>query len=242
MIRRMIALLIVALMGLQGAASANGSGNGVLAGGGLTSAAPRPTPIVLTNRELIGYGIPRTFNIPDQPPATDTLRVQLFTRQWTRVGGQNRSGQVHPGFDYDLENPSHARASLQQNFYDDDGHAGLPGSWNAHLVLWEWGPTLPASPEEFIDPEDWEWACENNPTCYWGAATYDGAKSHRDNWREYTIQQGSPWYPAAQVPGSTIHYVPTLEWLDYQGVWDGSHAWPVAIRWEQTTLLWLSWE
>ena len=55
------------------------SQGGVLPGSSLAAVAPRPTPIVLTNRELIGHGIPRSFTIPDQPSGTDTLRVQLFT-------------------------------------------------------------------------------------------------------------------------------------------------------------------
>jgi len=214
------------------------SQGGVLPGSSLAAATPRPKPIVLTNREMIGAGIPRSFTIPDQPSGTDTLRVQLFTRQWTRLGGQNRSGQVHPGFDYSPE--AAARAGLNQFFVDENGMAAFPSSWNAHIVLFEWGPTLPASPSEWIDPQDWPWACESNPTCYWGAATFNGDKDHRDQWREYTIQQGSPWYPAAQTPGAVVSYIPVLWWDG--GEWDGSHAWPVAIEWEQTTLLWLSWE
>lgn len=215
----------------------------VLPGGSLASGNPRPKPIILTHRELIGNGVPRAFTIPEKSdPGQTTLQVRLWSRQWTKVGGQNRSGQVHPGFDYTFPINSHATASLHQRFYDEGGGTALPYSWNAHIVLWEWGPTQPASPEEYIDPVDWPWACEGNDTCYWGAATYDGDKSYRDQERNYSITQGDPWYPAAQTPGATVYYIPTLDWHDSQGVWDGSHAWPVAIRWEQTTLLWLWWE
>ena len=199
-------------------------------------------PIVLTNRELIGNGIPRSFTIPEKTnPSQDTLRVRLFSRQWTRLGGQNRSGQVHPGFDYSPE--AHATAGLHQYFLDDNGGTALPYSWNAHIVLFEWGPTQPASPEEWISAEDWEWACENNPTCYWGAATYNASKDHRDEWREYTLSQTGPyahWYQAGKTPGATVHYVPVGFWEG--GAWDGSHAWPIYVKWEQTTLLWLTWE
>jgi len=50
------------------------------------------------------------------------------------------------------ENPElgSATAGLNQYFIDSNGQTALPFSWNAHIVLFEWGPTLPAP-----NPADW---------------------------------------------------------------------------------------
>jgi hypothetical protein len=203
--------------------------------------------IVLSYKEMLGNGVPRQFNIPyKRDPSFDTLNVRLFTRQWTRLGGQNRSNHVHPGFDDPFygENPElgSATAGLNQYFIDSNGATALPSSWNAHMVLFEWGPTLPApNPADWIPMEDWDWACENNPTCYWGAATYDTNRSFRDTWREYDILESEPWYHPGLQEGNTIYYVPVGFWNG--GEWDGSsHEWPIRIDWRQTTILWLTWQ
>jgi hypothetical protein len=137
---------------------------------------------------------------------------------------------------------SNAVAGLNMGFYGDDGMVAMPGSWNAHIVGWEWGPTEPAEPSEFLDPSDWSWACDNNPTCYWGAATYNGDKDSRDTWREYYLSEDEPWYQTAKTPGANVHFVTEGFWHDHNGVWDGSHAWPVYVEFEQTTLLYLNWQ
>lgn len=196
-------------------------------------------PIILTHRELLGYGEVNSFEIPlKTDPSQDTLHMQLFTRQWTRVGGQNRSGESHPGFSF----MNNAVAGLDMRFYGDDGSTALPGTWNAHIVGHEWGPTEPASASEFIDPMLWRIECNQDPTCYWGASTYLSGKAYRDDYREYFLEESEPYYQTGKTPGARVHFVSTGWWQDNQGVWDGSHAWPIYVEFEQTTLLYLKWQ
>lgn len=212
--------------------------SGVLPGPALASAAPRPRPIVLSYKALLGEtDAPQAFEIPHKlDPSQDTLRMRLWTRQWSRLGGQNRSGEQHPGFSF----MNNAVAGLQMYFRDAQGYAALPGSWNAHFVGHEWGPTESAEPSEWIAPEHWRDECDDNPTCYWGAATYQGDRSYRDDTRDYWLHEDDPYYTTGKTPGATV-YFSTDGWWDGNG-WDGSHAWPVLIEFRQTTVLWLSWE
>jgi hypothetical protein len=196
----------------------------------------RARPQVLTFKEKLGSGVPRPVRIPAKiDPSHSTLHMALFTRQWSRVGGQNRSGQAHPGFSFG----DNAVAGLDMRFEGASGYAALPGSWNGHFVGQEWGPTLPAGPGEWIDQGDWPVRCDEDPTCYWGAATYQGPRSYRDTVREYWIEEGGPYYTEGTTPGATVYFVAS-GWWDGNG-WDGSHAWPVRIDFTQTTILYLEW-
>lgn len=204
---------------------------------GQSALLPAPRPIVLTYKELLGAGTPRPFQIPQKThPAQDTLHMALWTRQWSRLGGQNRSGQPHPGFSF----MNNAVAGLDMRFEGNDGSAALPGGWNAHFVGHEWGPTEPASPSEWIDPLDWRDECDTNPTCYWGAATYQGDRSYRDTLREYHLHQSDPYYTTGKTPGATVYFTAS-GWWDGNG-WEGDHAWPLLIEFRQTTVLWLNWQ
>jgi hypothetical protein len=204
---------------------------------GQTALTPRARPQVLSVKERLGDGTPVPVRIPDKlEPSQSTLHMVLWTRQWSRAGGQNRSGQPHPGFSF-LNN---AVAGLDMRFEGESGYAALPGGWNGHFVGQEWGPTLPAGPGEWIDQSDWPVRCDEDPTCYWGAATYQGPRSFRDTVREYWIEEGGPHYTEGTTPGNTVYFTAS-GWWDGAG-WDGSHAWPVRIDFTQTTILYLEWQ
>lgn len=204
---------------------------------GQSALLPAPRPIVLTDREDIGFGIPRTFTIPEKTaPGQSVLRMRLVSRQWSKVGGQNRSGSAHQGFDW----TSGARVAMYLNFMGDQGETALPWSWNAHFIADEWGPTSPASPAEYIDPADWPELCPTDPTCYWGSQRYLADDQPWTNVRDYALPEDEPWYSTGKTPGARVHFVPIGEW-QVPG-WDGSHEWPYRIEFKQTTLLWLAWE
>ena len=228
MIRPVLALLALSPLALAG---------NPLPSSTLASSSPRPMPQILTYKELLGHGAPREVRIPHKlDPSQDTLRMRLWTRQWSRLGGQNRSGQPHPGFSF-MDN---AIAGLDMRFEGASGYAALPGSWNGHFVGQEWGPTEPAASSEWIDAMDWRDECDDNPTCYWGAATYQGPRSYHDTVREYLVPEGTPYYTEGTTPGNTVYFVASGWWDG--GEWDGSHAWPVLIEFRQTTILWLDWQ
>jgi hypothetical protein len=203
---------------------------------GQSSLAFSQRPQVLSFKEKLGSGVPVPVQIPYKTSPDQTqLHMRLWTRQWSRVGGQNRSGETHPGFGY-MNNPV---AGLDMRFEGSDGYAALPGSWNGHFVGQEWGPTESASPGEWIDQSDWPVRCEEDPTCYWGAATYQGPRSYRDTMREYVIEEGGPYWTQGTIPGNIVYFTAS-GWWDGNG-WDGSHAWPVRIDFTQTTVLYLEW-
>ena len=204
---------------------------------GQSGLTPAPRPQILSLKETLGNGAPVPVHIPHKTaPGQTTLKMRLWTRQWSRVGGQNRSGQPHPGFGY-MDN---AIAGLDMRFEGSSGYAALPGAWNGHFVGQEWGPTEPAAPGQWIDQNDWPVRCDDDPTCYWGAATYQGPRSYRDTVRDYEIEEGGPYFTEGTTPGNTVYFTAS-GWWDGNG-WDGSHAWPVRIDFTQTTILYLSWQ
>jgi len=203
-----------------------------LTGGGLTSVAPRQKPIVLTSGQEVGYGATATFEIPARPEGTSYLRMTARWSWFPLVGGQNRSGQAHPGY----STGSGEWVSMKHAFVTDEGDPGLPYMIAYRAIGQEWGPTQPASPGEWIDPEEWPERCASDPTCYWGPQEFNPNEPQRFG-ATWVIEPGYYW---DAEPGSQITYVTLGHW----GVdsWPGTHEWPRRVSWRSSALLWLSWE
>ena len=196
------------------------------------AAPPRPRPALVVQGDA-GNGVMGSCVIPDAPVGSTALRMRAVYTYLALAGGQNRSGAAHPGFQF----AGGTSVGVHHYWSGNNGEAVLPGlsAWRAIAV--EWGPTQPAEPSEWIDPEEWPDRCDQDPTCYWGPEAFN-PNVPRVAVVDALIPMDSSWWSIA--PGKQVHLLTEGDWN--VASWDGSHAWPYRVKWEESVVLYLSWE
>lgn len=198
-------------------------------GGSLTSPAVYRAPLLQVSADMADGGA-YSFVVPPKPHPTFTrFEWRVVYSYRALVGGQNRSGAPHPGY----EMFSGSFVHLWHYFVRDDGSLALPGMGASRAIHNEWGPTLPAPESGHVPIEELPLHADD-PSVYWGPRAFNPdepvvvATSH--------TLDGSWMLPQ---PGERVTLVTEGVWA-VEG-WDGSHAWPYRIDWLETVVAWGRW-
>lgn len=200
-------------------------------GGALTSSSPRMVPLLNVAGDMAdGVAVP--FTIPERPhPSFTHFEWEVHYRWIALVGGQNRSGAAHPG--YDLFSGS--SVNLWHWFVDADGHHALPGMGTSRAISFEWGETQPATPEQFV-PNELIDQHADDPSVYWGPRPFNPDVPQEVH-ANYVLEPGGWLTPE---PGQEVWLV-TQAWWNVEGWPLGTHEWTGRVDWNETIVAYGRW-